>query len=92
MASVTGGGNSVVATVATGGESSEYAIPVHEGSVAHWIEPKAANGFLYWAGAAHPVGRVFHPGAGPTKFLEQPLLANRPVYVAAMRAAVAGVF
>lgn len=89
---VTAGAFEVSAITATGGEASEYAIPVHEGSVAHWIEAKDANGFLFWPGAAHPVERVFHPGAAPNKFMEGPLLANRPVYVAAMAAAVRGVF
>jgi hypothetical protein len=64
---------------------------VHEGWSPHWIEAKAANGFLFWPGAAHPVQRV-QPGHAGFKYLEAPLLANRPLYVEAMRRAAAGVF
>jgi hypothetical protein len=84
-------GMGATATVATGGESSEYAIPVHEGSVAHEIRAKNGKA-LAWPGAAHPVAAVMHPGAAPTKFLEGPLLANRHLYVEAMRRAASGQF
>lgn len=84
------GGTEVTALVKTGGESSEYAIPVHEGSMPHWIEP--TTGYLWWPGAAHPVMRVFHPGAAPTKFLERPLIEMRPVYLAYLQRAAAAAF
>lgn len=89
--SITADGLGATATVATGGESSEYAIPVHEGSVAHEIRAKNGKA-LAWPGGAHPVKAVMHPGAAPTKYLEAPLLANRPLYLLAMQRAAAGQF
>lgn len=88
---IEGGGNSVTATVATGGEASEYAIPVHEGSRPHDIVAKD-GGYLFWAGAGHPVKRVHHPGAAPNKYMEHPLIANRGLYLLAMSRAAAGEF
>lgn len=83
------GGMSVTATVATGGEASEYAIPVHEGSAPHIIVPRTKKALAF---GGIVVKSVHHPGAAPTKFLEGPLLANRPVYVAAMAKAARGEF
>jgi hypothetical protein len=87
---VRGGGASVSIRVQTGGEASEYAIPIHEGSRAHDIV--AHGGGLFWKGAAHPVKRVHHPGNRPYKFLERPLIANRPVYRAFIAAAARKTF
>jgi hypothetical protein len=89
--SVQAGGNTVKATVATGGEADEYAIPIHEGSAPHEIRAKN-GGFLAWPGGAHPVKVVHHPGNKPYKFLEGPLLANRGLYLLAMQRAAAGQF
>lgn len=86
---VEAGGMSVTATVATGGEASEYAIPVHEGSAPHIIVPRTKKALAF---GGIVVKSVHHPGAAPTKYLEGPLLANRPVYVEAMKRAVAAAF
>jgi hypothetical protein len=86
---ITVGALEVTARVATGGESSEYAIPVHEGSGPHIIVPRSKKALAF---GGIVVKSVHHPGAAPNKYLEGPLLANRPVYVAAMRRAAAGAF
>lgn len=56
----------------------EYALAVHDGSKAHWIQGKAGasymgsqitrGGMLYWPGAKHPVWRVRHPGTKGNPF------------------------
>jgi hypothetical protein len=89
--SIVSGGDSVTATTATGGESSKYAIFVHEGTGPHEIYPKAAQA-LFWPGAAHPVKVVHHPGTHPDHYMSDPLLANMGVYIEAMARAAAGVF
>lgn len=89
--SVHAGGSTVTATVATGGEADEYAIFVHEGTGAHEIRAKNGKA-LAWPGGAHPVKAVMHPGTKPYKYLEGPLLANRPLYLLAMQRAAAGQF
>ena len=78
------------ATVATGGEASEYAIPVHEGWSAHLIT--AHGGGLFWPGASHPVKSVMNPGHAGFRYMSNPLLANRGLYLAAMARAAAGEF
>jgi hypothetical protein len=88
--SIEGGGDSVTATTSTGGESNRYAIFVHEGTGPHVIEAK--GGGLMWPGAAHPVKVVHHPGTHANKYMEGPLIANTPVYLAALEAAAAGEF
>lgn len=89
--SVERGGDSVTAITATGGESSSYAIFVHEGTGPHIIEGKA-GGFLNWPGADHPVRVVHHPGTHPDHFMGDPLLANAGLYIEAMSRAAAGEF
>jgi hypothetical protein len=89
--SIEAGGDSVTATTATGGESSAYAIFVHEGTGPHEITPKAAQA-LAWPGGAHPVKVVHHPGTHPDHFMSDPLLANVGVYEQAMARAAASVF
>ena len=89
--SIVAGGDSVTATNATGGESSSYAIFVHEGTGPHEIYPKNALA-LFWPGAAHPVKVVHHPGTHAHRFMSDPLLANIGVYQEAMARAAAGVF
>lgn len=89
--SVTGGGDSVEAITATGGESSKYAIFVHEGTGPHEIHPSAAQA-LAWPGGAHPVKVVHHPGTRPDHYMSDPLLANAGVYSQAMARAAAGEF
>ncbi len=61
----------IVATVATGGESSDYAIIVHEG---------------------HRRDGSYEREAGPSKFLEGPLIEHAPVYAEAMARAARGQF
>ena len=85
------GTSGVTATVATGGEASEYAIPVHEGWAPHWIIASSAEA-LWWPGAAHPVRAVLNPGHAGFKYMSNPLLANRNLYVQAMLRAAAGEF
>jgi hypothetical protein len=85
------GSDSVTAVTATGGESSGYAIFVHEGTSPHDIYPSSAQA-LFWPGAAHPVKVVHHPGTHPDPFMSDPLLANVPVYEAAMARAAATEF
>ena len=48
--------------------TAEYAIFVHEGTKPHEIRPKNGKA-LYWPGAAHPVGKVNHPGTKPNRFM-----------------------
>lgn len=84
-------GNGVTAHVQTGAESSEYAIPVHEGSEAHIIEAKNGKA-LFWPGASHPVKAVLHPGAPPNEFLEVPLLSMASRFQAKCKAAMRAAF
>jgi hypothetical protein len=84
-------GMGATAKVYTSGESSEYAIFVHEGTGPHEIRPRHGKA-LAWPGGGHPVKVVHHPGTSATKFLERPLLANSPFYREAMRRAAASVF
>ncbi len=81
VASVEVGATSCEATIATGAESSDYAIPQHEGSGPHVIEAKNAKA-LNWPGAAHPVRKVNHPGNPPTKFMQEPLIDFAPEFLA----------
>lgn len=80
------GAMSVEAKVATGGESSTYAIAVHEGIAPRTITPTNKQA-LYWPGAAHPVKSVNHPGFAGRKYIERPLLAARPQLLAFIQAA-----
>jgi len=50
----------------------EYSTPEHE------IRPNAKKA-LFWEGAAHPVGRVKHPGTKAQPFLRPALLKRRPL-------------
>lgn len=77
---------SVEAKVATGGESSSYAIAVHEGVGPRTITPVNKKA-LYWPGAAHPVKSVNNPGFAGRKYIERPLLAARPQLLAFISAA-----
>lgn len=70
-------GMGVEAKVATGGESSEYAIPQHEGSAPHVIRPRNGK-VLAFNGTFATV--VNHPGNPPLKYLEIPLIEMAPVY------------
>lgn len=83
------GAASVEARVATGGESSHYAVFVHEGTGAHVIRPRNGKALAF---GGIVVRSVNHPGTRAYKFLEGPLLAGRPVYLAAMAAAARGAF
>lgn len=47
-----------------------YAIFVHEGTRPHTILPRFKKA-LYWAGAAHPVKKVNHPGTKGRRFLQE---------------------
>lgn len=86
---VESGGGSCTVTTATGGESSGYAIFVHEGTGAHVIE---GHPWLAWPGADHPVHVVHHPGTHPDPFMSRPLLDNLGLYERNMRNAAASVF
>lgn len=91
VASITDTTTGTAAVVATGGESSDYAIPQHDGAGPHVIEAKNGKA-LNWPGAAHPVRRVNHPGNPPTKFMEEPLLAFTPEFHAKHAAMMRAVF
>jgi len=84
-------GNAVSAMVLTGGEVSEYAIPVHEGVAPHVITPTNKKA-LFWKGAAHPVRSVNYPGFAGRKYIERPLLELRPQYEAFIAAAARRAF
>jgi hypothetical protein len=83
-----GGGMSVTAKVQTGGESSDYALFVHEGTGPHKIT--AQGGGLAFNGIV--VKSVNHPGTPAFKYLERPLIEMAPVYVAYLQRAAAGAF
>lgn len=87
--SIERGALTVTATNATGGESSAYAIPVHEGTTAHIIH---GNPWLAWPGMDHPVKEVHHPGTAPNPYMRNPLLENVALYEQAAAAASAGAF
>lgn len=70
-------GMSVEAKVATGGEASDYAIMVHEGTGPHEIRPVNAKA-LHFNGTFAKV--VHHPGTPAFKYIERPLLTMAPVY------------
>lgn len=89
--SIVESGDTVQATNATGGESSAYAIFVHEGTGAHIIRARD-GGFLAWPGADHPVREVHHPGTRANPFMGRPLIENIALYERAMIAAAAGEF
>jgi hypothetical protein len=84
-----GGGNRVYVFVQTGGEASDYAIFVHEGTGAHLITAKD-GGWLHFGSTFAKV--VHHPGTRAYKFIERPLLAEAAVYRAFLQAAVAAAF
>lgn len=83
--------DTVSVTTSTGGESSSYAIFVHEGTGPHEIYPSAAHA-LAWPGGAHPVKVVHHPGTRPDHYMGDPLLANAALYIEAMSRAAAGAY
>lgn len=61
---------------ATIGTAVPYAAFVHEGTRAHDIVARNARA-LFWAGAAHPVARVHHPGTQANPWLRQVFEARR---------------
>lgn len=62
---------------ATGGRDGKtYAAYVELGTGPHVIYPKDKQA-LYWKGAAHPVGKVNHPGSRPRPFLRPALYKTR---------------
>ena len=63
---------------------------MHEGWSAHLIT--AHGGGLFWPGAAHPVKSVMNPGHAGFRYMSNPLLANRGLYLLAMARAAAGEF
>lgn len=79
------GGNTVTAKVSTGGESSEYALYVHEGTGPHKIE---GHPFLAFNGVVRR--SVNHPGTAAVPFMAGPLMEHRSTHNAIVAAAVAG--
>lgn len=65
------------------GTNVDYAAAVEEGSSAHVIEAKDA-GALFWPGAAHPVGKVQHPGTSPYPYMRPAFNGCGPVVAAEM--------
>lgn len=84
-----GGFPNLKVTIYTGGESSDYAIFVHEGTAPHEIVPRNAKA-LYFNGRF--AKRVSHPGTRPVKYIEGPLLRNAATYRAALALAAKGQF
>ena len=82
--------DSCTVTTATGGESSEYAIYVHEGTAEHPITAK--GGGLFWPGAEHPIKEVMHPATPANPFMTNPLLENIGSYQRAMAEAAAAAY
>lgn len=82
------GGASVEAKVQTGGEASEYAVLVHEGTGPHKIT--AHGGGLAFNGIVRK--SVNHPGTPAFKYLEKPLIEMAGVYQAFIAAAARGAF
>lgn len=70
-------GQQITATVATGAEASDYAIPIHEGG---WVSgPKAGV-------------RIQNYQDGGPKYLEAPLVAHRPLHKAMLKRAMRAAF
>lgn len=82
-------GYTVTAKVATGGEASAYAELVHEGTGPHIILPRQAKALAF---NGIVVKSVHHPGTPAFKYIERPLIANRPVYLALIERAAAAAF
>lgn len=62
---------------ATGGDDGRtYAAYVELGTRPHVILPRDRKA-LFWDGAAHPVGKVDHPGTRPQPFLRPALFQER---------------
>lgn len=53
-----------------------YSVPIEMGSPRHDIFPKTKKA-LFWPGAAHPVGKVDHPGNKPYPYLRPALFQRR---------------
>lgn len=67
-------GNLIVS--ATGSDEQSYAYYVEMGTRPHVIRPNGKQA-LFWAGAAHPVKKVNHPGTKPEPFLRPALFQER---------------
>lgn len=91
VAEIQAGGLSVTARTATSGESGDYAVHVHEGTLPHWIQATTAQA-LWWPGARHPVPAVVHPGTKPVKYMERPLLDNAALLREFLRRAAMAAF
>jgi hypothetical protein len=65
-----------------------YAGYVVDGTAAHDIRPSTKKA-LFWAGAAHPVGLVHHPGTRPNNFAERAIVPLLSAIQARLEAAVA---
>ncbi len=59
-----------------GSRDVNYATDVEMGTAPHVILPRNKKA-LFWPGAAHPVGRVNHPGTAPRPYLRPALLQRR---------------
>ncbi len=86
------GGFTVSAKVHTGGEASEYAIFVHEGTSAHTIRPRNKKSLAFNGVVLPPGMAVEHPGTPAFKYLERPLIEMSPVYLAYLQRAAAAAF
>jgi hypothetical protein len=76
LANLSGGLRDLSNLRATIGTSVPYAGFVLEGTRAHDIVARNAKA-LFWAGAAHPVARVHHPGTQANPWLRQVFEARR---------------
>lgn len=57
---------------------TDHWAPTEFGAQPHVIEPEQKEA-LYWAGAAHPVDRVNHPGNDPQPFMRPALYKKRRI-------------
>ena len=86
----------VLAGISYGGESTpkfvDYAIEVHEGTPPHEIEVHESPSGRFIKGGTGRVRVLHHPGTGPNKFLEGPILESTPDMEEVMGAVFGEVF
>lgn len=69
-------GDDLIVSATGGADGRTYAAYVELGTRPHEIRPTEKKA-LYWPGAAHPVGKVNHPGTRPQPFLRPALYQER---------------
>lgn len=69
-------GQDLIVSATGGADGRTYAAYVELGTEPHVILPDKKKA-LFWEGAAHPVGRVNHPGTRPRPYLRPALYQQR---------------